>query len=136
MLPDRDTVAYAEVDGKPVLGVNSTAPGYTEADRAAANQMRATLLVKYPDAMATDNIGQIPNNALYHAEATLLLRAAAANRGSLAGRTIDMLVDNTMCPSCQEILPLIGRALGNPTVRFADPAGRRRTMRDGNLVSE
>jgi hypothetical protein len=88
-------------------------------------------LAKYPDAMATDNIGQMPNNSLYHAEATLLLRAAGARGGTLSGRTIDMHVDNPMCLSCQQVLPLIGRELGNPTARFTDPAGRQRTMRNG-----
>jgi hypothetical protein len=37
------TVAYAEVDGAPFIGINSRAPGYTDADRAAADQMRDTL---------------------------------------------------------------------------------------------
>ena len=49
--------------------------------------------------MNTDNIGRYPNNAVFHAEATCLLRAARANGGTLAGKTIDVTVDREMCPA-------------------------------------
>jgi len=128
------TVAYGEVDGTPFLGVNSRAPGYTDADRNAADQMRDGLLAKYPEVMNTDNIGRMPNDALYHAEATTLLRAAQANGGSLAGRTFEVHVDREMCRSCDLVLPSLGLELGNPTVTFIDAAGRRRTMRNGMWI--
>ncbi|MEX0745906.1 MAG: hypothetical protein WD118_09930 [Phycisphaeraceae bacterium] len=84
--------------------------------------------------MKTDNIGQIPNNAIYHAETTCLLRAACANGGTLAGKTIEVHVDRKICWSCKEILPYIGLELGNPTVTFIEPTGRVRTMRDGDWI--
>lgn len=79
-------------------------------------------------------MGQFPNNALFHAEATGLLRASRENGGSLAGLTFDMFVSRRMCPSCLVVLPLLGLELGNPAVTFVDPAGRRRTMRDGHWL--
>jgi hypothetical protein len=117
------TVAYGEIEGTPFLGVNSRSPGYTDADRAAADQMRDTLLAKYPEVMNTDNIGRMPNNALYHAEATTLLRAAQANGGTLAGRTFEIHMDRPLCDSCRTLLPLMGAELGNPLLRSSAPLG-------------
>ncbi|MDX2204581.1 MAG: phage portal protein [Hyphomicrobiaceae bacterium] len=125
------TVAYGEVDGKAFIGVNSSLPGYTEADRAAANAMRDTLIAKYPEEMATENVGQKPNDALYHAEATALLRAARETQGSLSGRSIELFVDRPMCPSCDAVLPLLSREIGNPLVVFRDSKGNFSRLRNG-----
>ena len=81
--------------------------------------------------MKTDNIGWKPNDALYHAETTALLRAAGANGGSLSGRTLEIYVDREMCRSCDKILPLVNQEIGNPTVNFKDKHGARRTLRNG-----
>ncbi len=54
------TVAYAEVDGHAIFGVNANAPGYTARDEAMARDMRARLIERYPELMATGNIGHIP----------------------------------------------------------------------------
>ena len=68
-LPEGEgTVAIANIDGKPVFGVNSTAPGDSAEDRANANLLRAQLIDKYPVEMETGNIGRMPNDALFHAE--------------------------------------------------------------------
>lgn len=125
------TVAFASVDGKPVFGVNSDAPGYTVADGAAARIMRDRLVTEYPDVMNTDGISWKPNDVVYHAEATALMRAAEPLGGSLAGRTIDIGVDRGLCPSCDAALPYIGLQLGNPTVRITDTTGAKWVMRDG-----
>jgi hypothetical protein len=126
---DESTVAYTVVDGQPILGINSRAPGYTDTDRAAADAMRDTLVAKHPGDMKTENIGHKPNDALYHAEATALLRAARSNSGSLAGKSLDVQVDRRMCGSCEAVLPLLTQELGSPTVTFTAPSGRRRTLR-------
>jgi hypothetical protein len=118
-------------DEVPYVGTNSQALTYTNADRLAAEQLRDAMLEKYPDTMSTESVGQFPNDALFHAEVTCLLRAARANGGTLEGRIIEMSVDRVMCPSCRTVLPSIGLELGNPTVRFVDPKGSVRTMRDG-----
>jgi len=131
MPPGVGTVAFAKIDGTPYLGVNSTAPGYTDADYAAAVRMRDMLVEKYPDVMRAENPGWKPNDALFHAEATTLLRAAEANGGTLAGRTIAIRVDRDMCWSCDAVLPLVGLELGNPSVTIIDPTGSRGTMRNG-----
>lgn len=128
------TVAYAEVDGRPVIGVNSDAPGYTMADEAAAQSMRARLVEGYPDVMATNNLGYMPNNALFHAEANALLRAEAGGQ-YLSGRIIDMQVDRRLCRSCEDVLPLLGLQVGNPTVRITDGTGAIWVMRDGRWVT-
>ena len=99
-------------------------------DEETANDMRARLIERYPKVMATDNLGYRPNDALYHAEATALLRAAAGGR-YLAGQTIDMHVDRWLCRSCETVLPYVGLQVGNPTVRIIDGRGGAWLMRDG-----
>lgn len=128
---ERDTVSLTRIDRIPFAGVNSTAPTYTQRDRTTAQVAADTLISKHPRVMSQRNIGQKPNDALFHAEATVLLRAARAHRGSLTGRQIEVHTDRRMCDSCEKILPLLGRELGNPTVTFVNPNGVRRTMRDG-----
>ena len=70
------TVAYINLDGTPIIGVNSGAPGYTSGDDALANVLRSELIDRYPDLMSTTHLGRFPNNAAFHAEANALLRAA------------------------------------------------------------
>jgi hypothetical protein len=131
-----DVVAHAP--GLPEgsqFGVNSRANSYTPADRAAADEMRSRLISNYPDVMEAETISAMPRNAVYHAETTLLLRAARANGGSLAGLEIEVHVDGqTVCNHCQRILPYVGLELGNPTVTFIGPTGLRDTMRNGAWV--
>lgn len=130
---DKGTVAVARVDGDLYFGVNSTAPGYrTEIDGEAAYRRLAALITSYPDVMATDNIGRVPNDSLYHAESTILIRIANAHGGTLAGRTISIQTDRELCStSCPRVLPLLGLELGNPTVVFIDRSGSTRVMRNG-----
>jgi len=128
------TVAYAEVDGQAVFGVNANAPGYTVRDEVVAREMRSRLIERYPDIMATGNVGHKPNDALFHAEANALLRAAEPFGGSLAGRTIEMRVDRELCPSCRRVLPSLGAEIGNPTVRIIDGPGATWIMRDGTWI--
>jgi hypothetical protein len=128
---EQNSVAVCKVGEQPFLGVNSQALTYTDSDNASAERLRDTLVKSYPATMNTTNIGRFPNDALFHAETTCLLRAARANGGTLAGKTIKVTVDREMCPSCKKLLPLIGLELGNPTVTFVDRSGRVRTMRNG-----
>jgi hypothetical protein len=128
---EQNSVSTCQVDGSPYIGVNSRAITYTNSDRTAAELARKVLIEKHPNVMNTDDIGQFPNDALFHAEATCLLRAARANGGTLEGHEIEVTVDRVMCPSCRTVLPALGLELGNPTVRFVDPRGFVRVMRDG-----
>jgi hypothetical protein len=84
--------------------------------------------------MQTDNIGQKPNDAVFHAETTILLRAAKENGGTLAGRSLEVFGDRPLCANCKEVLPYVGLELGNPTVTFIDSTKTSRTMRDGTWV--
>jgi hypothetical protein len=127
-------VAWTRFKGQDIFGSNSTSPTYTSADRKAAEKMRATLIEKYPDVTQQDNIGQVPNNAFFHAEATVLLRAAKENNDTLAGQTLEVFVDRVMCEPCKTMLPYIGLELGNPMVTFIDLAGQRLTMQSGAWV--
>lgn len=129
------TVAFTNVDGKPVFGVNSDAPGYTVADTAAAQTMRDRLIASDPGTMNTEHPGQMPNNALFHAETTALLRAAEASGGSLAGRTIEMSTDRPLCSNCETVLPLVGQNVGNPKVKIIDGRGDLWIMRDGRWIT-
>ena len=114
--------------------MNSQALTYTDRDSATAEQLRDSLVESYPTRMNTTNIGQFPNNAVFHAETTCLLRAARANDGTLKGKTVEVHVDRAMCRSCRKVLPLIGLELGDPIVTFIGPDGTRRTMRGGGWV--
>jgi hypothetical protein len=114
-------VALTTIDDKDIFGSNSSSPTYTDADREAAKDLRDKLVAKYPDAMRADNVGYTPNNALFHAETNVLLRAAEANGGTLAGRSLDIYVDRALCPNCERVVPLVGLELGNPTLTFVDP---------------
>jgi hypothetical protein len=131
---EENSVAICKVGNTPVFGVNSQAFTYTDRDSATAEQLRDSLIQSYPTRMNTSNIGQFPNNAVFHAETTCLLRAARANGGTLTNKTIEVHVDRAMCRSCRRILPLIDLELGDPTVTFIGPDGSRRTMREGSWI--
>jgi type II secretory pathway pseudopilin PulG len=125
------TVAYTTIDDKDIFGANSNSPTYTATDRREAEQMRDTLISKYPGAMNTTSIGKMPNDAIFHAESNVLLRAARENGGTLAGRSLDVFVDSKMCNNCERIVPLVGLELGNPTITIVDTTKVPRTFRDG-----
>jgi hypothetical protein len=131
---DKGTIAVTKGEPENAFGVSSKLSPYTGEDRAEANRLRDTLRQKYPELTKHLNIGEKPNDVPYHAETTLLTRLARKNGGSLAGRTLVVHVDENMCPGCQTFLPKIGLELGNPTVIFVDPNGRRRTMQDGEWL--
>lgn len=128
------TLAYTEINGKGVYGVSSTMSTYETSDRVAANKMRDDLIRDFPDKFDKENIGQYQNDAIYHAEATALLRAARENGGSLSKQELEVYVDATMCTSCRRALPYLGLELDNPTVTFVGPRGERITMRDGRWI--
>jgi MafB19-like deaminase len=132
---DIGTLAYTEIDGKGIYGTNSTLPAYDKTDRMEANAMREALIRDFPDTFDKENLGQMPNNAIYHAEANALMRAARENGGSLKGQELIVSVDKPMCPTCPTVLPYVGIELDNPTVTFVGPKGEYRTMRDGRWIS-
>ena len=131
----RGTVTVTTSNGKHIFGSNSDSPTYTRADRVVAEGMRRILIQKYPDVMKTDNIGQKPNDALFHAETTVLLRAA---REKMAERSQARHWRCLQIASCVTVarrcLPYLGVELGNPTVTFVGPNGSRKTMRNGSWI--
>jgi hypothetical protein len=125
------TVAVARIGGDVYFGVNSTAPGYGDYDWNLAARMRDQLIANYPTTMATENVGSRPNDALFHAEATILLRADRYF-GGLADRSIEIQVDRPLCPSCRVVLPRVGIGIGNPYVVYSElTTGRRSVMWNG-----
>ena len=113
-------VAWTRFKGQDIFGSNSTSPAYSSEDRKAAEKMRATLIEKYPNIAKQGNVGQIPNNAVFPAEANVLMREARKNGDTLAGQALEVFVDREMCEPCKMMLPYIGLELGNPTVTFID----------------
>jgi hypothetical protein len=134
--PSRGTVALTTIDGTDIFGSNSTSPTYTSGDEAAAVRLRNILVEKYPNTFRDEHIGRMPNDALFHAETTVLLRAARQGGGSLVGRTLTVFVDTQLRNNCQAVLPYVGLELGNPTVTFVGPNGSTRTMRNGSWSGE
>ena len=75
----------------------------------------------------------MPNDSVYHAEATVLFRAARRYGGNLEGRDLEVHVDRAMCDSCGKVLPLIGKELGNPRVTYVNiRTGESMTMHNGD----
>jgi len=93
--------------------------------------MRDLLLRDRPDIMNTRNIGGFPNDAVYHAEATSLMRWARALGGSLRGQKIEVVGDREICPRCITILPALAQELGDPEVTIGDPFGFRDSFKNG-----
>jgi hypothetical protein len=130
----KSTVAVTWINDKAIFGSNSGNHGYTAADYSAARTLRDILIRERPDIMDTTNIGGFPNDGLFHAETTALLRAAKANGGTLAGKTLEVVVNGRMCSSCMDVLPIVTKQLGSPTVFFTDLKGVRLTVRDNRIV--
>jgi hypothetical protein len=82
------TVAVRMGKDANVFGVNSTLSTYTRDDRVEANWLRGDLVRKNRELPRGHLIGRGPNDAVYHAETTLLLRLARQDGGSLAGQTL------------------------------------------------
>ncbi|MEM7303583.1 MAG: hypothetical protein AAF468_21090 [Pseudomonadota bacterium] len=130
------TVSFARIGKELYFGVNSESAAYTNVDSRAAAAMRETLIQSNPETMARANIGWRPNDALYHAEATILFRMAALNGGTLRGRDIEMTVDRPVCGSCQVIIPLVAQRLGIRNLTIRELGGRVWTSRGNMLVRE
>jgi hypothetical protein len=132
---DTGTVAVTRIEGKLYFGVNSGAPGYRSVDRSAADSLRWELYGRDASLGRSENLGSIPYNSVYHAETTVLQRAARDNGGLLTGRYLEVHVDRNMCMSCNTMLPRLGTQLGNPTVTFINTrTGQRSTMRNGEWL--
>ncbi|NVN87027.1 MAG: hypothetical protein HXX15_13180 [Rhodopseudomonas sp.] len=99
------TVAFTQIDGHDIFGSNSSSPTYTSTDRRDAETMRDRLIAKYPDDMETELVGRMPNDALFHAESNVLMRASREFGGTLQGRDMVVVVDRPMCniavPCCR-----------------------------------
>ncbi len=103
--PDKVTVAVTTMDGEAITGTSSRTTGIGIAiDHFEARALRATIMRKYPHLAKGQNSGQFPLDAFFHAETNLLLRAARKNGRSLAGKSLDVFVDNDTCLNCQDIL--------------------------------
>jgi hypothetical protein len=133
---EHSAIAFTTINGKDIFGASSRSRAYTSDDFAAARKLRDTLVRKYPKKLSDENLGKMPNNALFHAETTVLLRAAERAGGTLAGRTLTIYGDTDTCNNCEIVLPYVGLELGNPTVTFVNPDGTTRTMRDGSWIKE
>lgn len=84
--------------------------------------------------MAGPTIGRVPNNCFFHAETTVLLRAAQSQGGRLDGQVFTVMSDRAMSSSCLKLMPYIAWELGNPTVTFVGPTHTALTLRDGVWV--
>lgn len=134
------TISHTNFEGKDVFGSNSTSPMYVSRDRLEADTLRDRLVTKEPDVFKSDNLGSMPNDALYHSETNVLTRAARENGGTLAGQKLIVYTDRPMCNNCEKILPRVGLELGNPEVTYVYETGkgdaRIKIMRDGRWLEE
>lgn len=131
--PDDVTVAVTTIDGRrDIRGTSSRYGDWRAIDYVEARRLRALILRRYPRLARGRGVSEFPLDAFFHAETNLLLRAARENRGSLAGQTFDVFVDNETCRSCEKVLGLVGLELGNPTVAFIN----RKTGRVMGIVRD
>jgi hypothetical protein len=130
---DTLTVAVTTIDGREIHGTSSEFGDWRAIDYVEARKLRAIILRKNPHLAKGRALGQMPLNAFFHAETSVLLRAARQHGGSLAGRTLDVFVDDDTCNNCQLILGHVGLELGNPTVTFINSISGRimGVVRDG-----
>jgi hypothetical protein len=119
---------------KTTFGVNSGSPAQTQRDQDLKLAMRDRLIAQVPNVMNTDHLGWMPNNATFHAEANVLLRAADAYGGTLQGRWLTINVDRQFCRDCRLVLPEIALRLGNPQMIVRDGVGRTFDIRDGIAI--
>jgi hypothetical protein len=128
---NRGTVAVTRIDGDIYFGVNSKAPGYSDADWNLAAGLRDQVAVEHPELIRGESQGSRPLDAVFHAEANLLIRASRYV-GSLVNRSIEVQVDQPVCWSCAQVLPKVGLQLGNPHVTIREPkSGRASVMWQG-----
>lgn len=128
---DKGTVAVARIEGDVYFGVNSHAPGYSNADWNLAAGLRDQMAVEHPELIRGENTGSRPLDAVFHAEANLLIRASRYI-GSLVDRSIELQVDQPVCWSCEQVLPKVGLGLGNPYVTIREArSGRASVMWQG-----
>lgn len=121
---EQHTVAVATPgEGQIFFGTNSRAPTYNVRDLSSARQTVDRMKAQFPTVMNLRNPGGKPNDALFHAESTVLLRMRDAAGGTLAGRSLEITVDRSMCASCQVVLPRLGLEVGNPIVMYRDAQG-------------
>lgn len=124
-----NTVAVATPgEGQIFFGTNSRAPTYPNRDKLTARQTVRTMREEFPTVMNRQNAGGAPNNALFHAESTILLRMRDGYGGTLAGLTFRVTADRRMCTACELVLPRLGMHLGNPRVSYYDGAGLQGIM--------
>tara|TARA_R110002095_G_C4202346_1_gene235160 strand:+ start:318 stop:722 length:405 start_codon:yes stop_codon:yes gene_type:complete len=93
------TVAYVEIEGNKIFGVNSTAL-LNDADKNLGRMWREKL--KFSAGRA---------QALFHAEAHALMRAYEKTGGKLPSK-ITLYVDRLTCGPCQASLPKLAESMG------------------------
>lgn len=130
----RGTVAVARIDGDIYFGVNSKAPGYSDADWNLAAGLRDQMALEHPELIRGESRGSRPLDAVFHAEANLLIRASRYV-GSLVKRSIEVQVDRPVCWSCEQALPKVGLELGDPYVTIREVrSGRASVMWQGEWL--
>lgn len=92
------TVAYIEINGRKIFGVNSSVLSDKAKDLGRYWVDRLKL-------------GRGVSQVAYHAEAHSLMRAFEKFRGKLPNE-ITMYVDRYTCPNCQKYLPLLMKEMG------------------------
>jgi hypothetical protein len=130
---DQVTVAVTTIDGRDFHRTSSRRGDWRTVDHVEVRGLRSTILRRNPHLARRPSLTEVPLDAFYHAETNLLLRAAREHGGSLAGKSIDVFVDNEVCSSCKNVLRYVGLELGNPTVTFINSRTGRAmgVVRDG-----
>ena len=131
---DTFSVARAVVGGKAMFGVNSAAgKGYSQThDGAVVKAMRGYLHSRYgPRNGSSHYSGRRAQDALCHAEFTVLFRLARVLGGSLRGQKIDMLVERALSSHCKYLLPIVALEMGNPEIILNGPLDDVFVVHDG-----
>ena len=123
----KGTVAFVDLDGKPVFGVNSSVL-VRDTDKELGRSWADTLGVKY---------GQGTGQYLTHGEAHSLMRAYEKSRGSMPS-TVNMFVDRYSCSFCRDpkALPDLAQRMGIENLNLTFKDGSTAVINSGRFISK
>ena len=84
--------------------------------------------------MNTKDIGQRPNDAVFHAETNLLLRAARSSGGTLESQSLEVFLIEICVGVAQPSYPMLASRSAILQSPSWGPTGLSRTMRNGAWI--
>lgn len=116
----RGTVAFVDVGGRPIFGVNSSVL-IRDADKELGRSWSRHL-----------GLGRGKDQVFWHAEGHSLMRAYKKTNGQLPSR-LTMFVDRSSCANCRTYLPRLAEEMGITTLKLHFKNGRSGQISNGKF---